>query len=156
MKAMPSVSKMHPVSRYGYTGLLFLLTLTGFAQMPIFKRYYIADIPGLGWLAKFFITHYMHYLGAVAFLALASYLIVEYLLLLRRRLRISASGYARGGMLAGIVVTGLLMVIRNLSGILFPPGLIIFLNLAHLGLVMLFLGTVIICRVQKKKWTIAF
>jgi len=44
MKAMPSVSKMHPVSRYGYTGLLFLLTLTGFAQMPIFKRYYIADI----------------------------------------------------------------------------------------------------------------
>jgi len=156
MKVMPSVSKTHPVSRYGYTGLLFLLTLTGFAQMPIFKRYYIADIPGLGWLAKFFITHYMHYLGAVAFLALASYLIFEYLLLHRRRFRVSASGYARGGMLAGIILTGTLLVVRNLSGVHFSPGLIIFLDLAHLGLVMLFLGTVILCRVRKKKWTIAF
>jgi hypothetical protein len=155
MTAISSVPQTHPVTRYGFTGLVFLLTLTGFAQMPIFKRYYIADIPGLGWLAKFFVTHYMHYLGAIAFLALASYLLGEFLLLQRRRFRVTACGYARGGMLAGIAVTGLLLVVRNLPGILFPAGLIILLDVAHLGLVVLFMGTVVVCRVQKKRWTIA-
>ena len=36
--------------RWFYLTTVFFLTLTGFGQMPIFKRYYIADIPGLGWL----------------------------------------------------------------------------------------------------------
>lgn len=155
MNVTPPILKTHPVSRYGYSGLLFLLTLTGFAQMPIFKRYYVADLPGLGWLAKFFVTHYLHYLGAVAFLALAAYLLCDYLLLRRRCARMSTSGYVRGSMLAGIVMTGLLLVVRNLSGIHFPAGLIIFLDMAHLGLVVLFLGTAVVCRVQKKCWTIA-
>ena len=47
--------------KYSYVAILSFLTLSGFGQMPIFKRYYIADIPGLGWLAKFYITHYIHY-----------------------------------------------------------------------------------------------
>jgi len=154
MKTTSSVYQIHPVSRYGYGMLLFLLTLTGFAQMPIFKRYYIADIPGLGWLADFFVTHYMHYLGAIAFLALASYLMLDYFLLHRRRFRISVSGGARAGMLAGVVVTGLLLVVRNLSGVHYPPNLIIFLDVTHLGLVVLFLATAAVCRIQKNHWTI--
>ena len=48
--------------RYFYLLTVLLLTLTGFGQMPIFKRYYIADIPGFGWLAQFYVTHYIHYL----------------------------------------------------------------------------------------------
>ena len=48
-----------------YLFLLFMMGLTGFGQMPIFKRYYIADIPGLAWTAKFYVTHYLHYLGAI-------------------------------------------------------------------------------------------
>ncbi len=48
-----------------YLLLLFVMGLTGFGQMPIFKRYYIADIPGLAWLADFYATHYIHYIGAV-------------------------------------------------------------------------------------------
>ena len=38
--------------RYVYLITVFFLTLSGFGQMPIFKRYYIADIPGFGWLAR--------------------------------------------------------------------------------------------------------
>ena len=38
----------HRFVRYVYLITVFFLTLTGFGQMPIFKRYYIADIPGLG------------------------------------------------------------------------------------------------------------
>ena len=42
---------IHSPVRYFFLATVFFLTLTGFGQMPIFKRYYIADIPGLGWLA---------------------------------------------------------------------------------------------------------
>ena len=64
--------------KYSYLITLLFLTLTGFGQMPIFKRYYIADIPGLGWLAKFYITHFIHYLGAILILALLAYIILRY------------------------------------------------------------------------------
>jgi hypothetical protein len=48
-------------ARYVYLITVLFLTLSGFGQMPIFKRYYIADIPGFGWLAQFYVTHYIHY-----------------------------------------------------------------------------------------------
>jgi hypothetical protein len=138
--------------RYVYLITLFLLTLTGFGQMPIFKRYYIADIPGLGWLAQFYVTHYMHYLAAIFFLALAAYMIVDHLILQKKHLRLTASGYVRGAILAGIMVSGLFLVIRNLSGSSFAPEFIIFLDLTHLGLVMSFLLAGAYCLIRKRRW----
>src|SRR5210317_90053 len=122
------------IVRYIYLSTVFILLLTGFGQMPIFKRYYIADIPGLGWLAQFYVTHYMHYLAAILFIALVAYMTIDYLILQRKHLRLTASGYVRGAILAGILVSGLLLVIRNLPESRFAPGFIIFLDLAHLGL----------------------
>ena len=58
--------------RFIYLMTVFFLILSGFGQMPIFRRYYIADIPGLGWLAQFYLTHYIHYLGAILILALTT------------------------------------------------------------------------------------
>ena len=138
--------------RYVYLIILFLLTLTGFGQMPIFKRYYIADIPGLGWLAQFFVTHYIHYLAAILFLALAAYVIVDHLMLQKKLLRLTASGYVRGAILAGIMVSGLFLVIRNLPGSRFSPEFIIFLDLAHLGLVMSFMMVGAYCLIRKRGW----
>jgi hypothetical protein len=106
------------------------LALTGFGQMPIFKRYYIADIPGMGWLAEFFVTHYIHYLGAIVFLAFAGYIIIDYLGLARKSRKLTAT--------AG----------SNLS-----PGFIIFLDICHLGLVMAFLFVSLYCLIFKKQWT---
>ncbi len=143
----------HPLS-LGYGVVIIFLTLSGFGQMPIFKRYYIADIPGLGWLAKFFVTHYIHYLAAIFFLAAAAFLVTDYLISAKNRFKITASGRLRVGLLAGIVLTGGLLVVRNLSGSGFSPGLIIFLDLAHLGLVMAFLATSAACLGLKKRWTI--
>ena len=127
-----------PPIRYGYGLLMFLLALTGFAQMPIFKRYYIADIPGLGWLDMFHVTHYLHYLSAILVLALVVYMVLDYLILQKKHLRLTASGYVRGAILAGIIVSGIFLVIRNLAGSQLGPRFIIFLDLAHLGLVMTF------------------
>jgi hypothetical protein len=138
--------------RYVYLLTVLLLTLTGFGQMPIFKRYYIADIPGLEWLAQFYVTHYIHYLAAILILALVAYMIIDYLLLQKKHIRLTASGYLRGAILAGIFVSGLLLVIRNLAGGRFAPEFIILLDLTHLGLVMAFLMVAGYCLVRKRRW----
>jgi len=140
-------------SRWIYLTTTFFLVLTGFGQMPIFKRYYIADIPGLGWLAEFFVTHYIHYLGAIVLLALAAYIVADYLMLQRNARRMTASGYIRLVLLTGILVSGGLLVIRNLTGTHFSPEFIIFLDITHLGLVMALLFVSLYCLIRKKHWT---
>lgn len=141
------------VSRYLYLLSILFLTLTGFGQMPIFKRYYIADIPGFGWLARFFVTHYMHYLFAILLLAVISYILTDYYLMKRKILKITLSGYIRGTFVSGLVITGALLVIRNFPDQLFSPGFIIMLDVLHLGLVMGLLGMGLFCIVTKKGWT---
>ncbi|MFC1798992.1 hypothetical protein ACFLZL_04215 [Thermodesulfobacteriota bacterium] len=142
------------IIRYGYLFIFFLLALTGFGQMPIFKRYYIADLPGLGWLAKFYVTHYIHYLGAAVLFALTAYIIIDYLITKQDAIRcISLSGYVRVAILAVILISGVLLVIRNLPGYRFHPGFISFLDLSHLGMVMLYLVVSLYCLIYKKNWT---
>jgi hypothetical protein len=139
--------------RWLYVTTTFFLVLTGFGQMPIFKRYYIADIPGLGWLAQFYVTHYIHYLGAIVLLALAAYIVVHHLIMKRNARRMTATGYIRLALLTGIVISGGLLVIRNLTGTHFSAGLIILLDIIHLGLVMAFLFVGLYCLIAKKQWT---
>lgn len=138
---------------YIYLLTMFFITLSGFGQMPIFKRYYIADIPGLGWLAKFYITHYIHYICAAIIIGITSYAAADYLLLARKKLKLTFAGYLRAALVTGLIITGILLVIRNLEGYIFSHNLIIFLDLSHLTLVMLFLFTSLYCLIFKKKWT---
>jgi len=139
--------------RWFYLLTILFLSLSGFGQMPIFKRYYIADIPGLGWLAEFFITHYIHYLAAILFLAFTAYMIIDYLLSQRKTRRMTVSGYVRSALLAGILASGVFLVVRNLAGSNLSVDFIIFLDLCHLGLVMAFLFVSLYCFVCKKQWT---
>lgn len=133
---------------------LFFSALTGFAQMPIFKRYYIADLPGLGWLAQFYVTYRLHYLFAIAFIAVTSYLVVDYLLVQRQSLRVSPMGYLRSALLILILATGVLLVYRNLPGYRFSPALVVVLDFSHLGLVVLYLSTALVAKLMKKGWLI--
>ncbi len=139
------------VVRHLYLITVFFLVLTGFGQMPIFKRYYIADIPGMGWLAKFYITHYMHYLFAILFIAITAFAITEYLLTKRKSIKIALSGYIRGASVLGLVITGAFLVIRNLASSSFSPGFIIFLDLSHFIFVMILLMAGLYCVVFKKR-----
>ena len=139
--------------RYFYLITVFFLTLTGFGQMPIFKRYYIADLPGLGWLAEFFVTHYIHYLGAILFIGLASYIMVDYVVLTRQSRKLTKTGWTRCILLAVILVSGVFLVIRNLSGSTLSSAFIILLDLSHLGSVVAFLLLSLYCLIFRKKWT---
>ena len=138
--------------KYIYRITILMLTLSGFAQMPIFKRYYIADIPGLGWLAQFYTTHYLHYLFAVILLALTAYMITNFFLLSRKKFKVTASGYIRVSILAGLIVSGIILVIRNFAGYRYSPTFIMTMDLIHMGLVFILLITGLACIILKNNW----
>lgn len=148
-----SVTRGGTILGYAYGLTLFLLALTGFAQMPIFKRYYIADIPGFGWLAEFYTTHFLHYLGAIAILAIAAYSAADYFLITRRHRRLSASGTVRAAFLFGIIASGVFLAVRNSVFVPFSPGVVTALLLTHMGLTVVFLLSILYCRISGRPWT---
>ena len=136
-----------------YMTLILFMALSGFGQMPIFKRYYIADIPGLGWLAQFYVTHYIHYVGAAIFLAIAGYYLLRFFLAERAQRRLSTYGFIQGLLIVTIVVTGALRVVKNYEGYYLSSGLIVFLDILHLAAVMLMLLVGIWGVAARKRWT---
>lgn len=135
-----------------YLFLLFIMGLSGFAQMPIFKRYYIADIPGLGWLAQYYTTHILHYIGAIALLFVLTYCIVVYLGLIRKEYALTGAAYVRIFLLAAIVVTGIFRVLKNLPDITFSPNFTMFIDISHLGFMMMLMFFGIASMFMKKGW----
>jgi len=119
---------------YGVT--LFFITLSGFAQMPVFERYHISSLPGLGWLADFYITHLVHYAFAAVLLAWGGYRAITGLML---KTALDRKSLITAFLLGGLMITGVLMVIKNFSGTPFSFGVIIALDLSHLMFCMAFL-----------------
>lgn len=135
-----------------YAVTLLFITLSGFGQMPVFKRYYIADIPGLGWLAQFYVTHVIHYISASVLIALAAYVAVEFLLNKSRRKKITGFGIVKISILTGLIGSGALMVVKNLPGVYFGHTAVIALDLIHLGLCMMLLMVSLYAVIRKKRW----
>jgi uncharacterized membrane protein (UPF0182 family) len=130
------------------------MALTGFGQMPIYKRYYMSDIPGFDWLADINVTRTIHYLGAALLLTLMVYAGLDFLLLKRKRLKLTGAGYLRILTMAGIVFSGIFIVIKNFPYIHFSDGFIIGINLSHIGAVMALLFTNLAGLIYKKRWTV--
>jgi len=135
-----------------YILLFTAMAFTGFGQMPIFKRYYISDIPGMGWSADFYVTHYIHYIGAILLLGLVAYAIFDYFLTGRREFSLTASAYVRILLLGGIVITGIFRVLKNLPDVVFSPGFTLFIDIAHLGFMMLYLLVALLFVVVRSGW----
>ena len=135
-----------------YILTLIVLAFTGFGQMPIFKRYYIADIPGLGWSADFYMTHYIHYLGSALFLGLIAYFITDYFFSERRSFKLSLSSWVRILLIAAIVITGIFRVFKNLPDVVFSPAFTVFIDIAHLGFAMLFLFSTLGFLIAGRGW----
>jgi len=135
-----------------YVLTLLSMALTGFGQMPIYKRYYLADIPGMTWLADFYITRYIHYIGAIVLLALITYAVLNYLLLNRNNRRLTGYGYISVFLMAGIIITGIFFTVKNLPGFIFSPSFVHVINLGHMGFTVLFLSISIYALVFRKKW----
>ncbi len=137
-----------------YVFILLMMALSGFGQMPIYKRYYLADIPGMAWVANYYTLRYMHYVGAMVLFALIAYAALSYLLSDRNRRRLTGYGYAGSLLMAGIVVTGVLYLIKNLPGSIFSPALVHVIDLGHMGLAVSLLAISIYTLIFRKKWTV--
>jgi Fe-S-cluster-containing dehydrogenase component len=138
--ASPAVAPAHPLSRGQrrlFLALMAGLSLTGMAQMPIFKRYYIADIPGLGWLDDFYLVHVLHYALAVPLLFLLGLWAVRWLREWRGTFALTALAPARAALLAGLAVSGLVRVAKNLPVNPLGPTAAMLVDWVHLGLAAL-------------------
>lgn len=139
---------------YFYNTIIFFLILTGFGQMPIFKRYYIADIPGLGWLAKFYVTFFIHYVAATLLIVFIFYLLTSFYLS-KKKIRLTNSGWVRVFGLTGLVSTGILLVIKNFAITPYVPPFIVFLYLCHLTFMMVYCASAVYSRIFKKEYLIS-
>ena len=154
MSAPVSSSTEKKLFKWAYLLILFILVFTGFGQMPIFKRYYLADIPGLGWTADFYTTHTIHYLGAFLLFGFIAYALTDFILSKRKGISLTGSAYVRIVFLAGLVGTGILRVLKNLPHVTFSPDFTLFIDISHLALTMLFLFSALLFMFMKKAWTV--
>jgi hypothetical protein len=122
------------------------LALTGMAQMPVFKRYYIADLPGLGWLADYYLTNKLHYALAAALLAVMGFAAARWLRDWRFHRRLTPLGLVRVALLAGLALSGGLRVLKNRPELAFDPLTVMLVDWTHLGLAVL-LGIVALAAV---------
>jgi hypothetical protein len=136
-----------------YTLTLFFLALTGFAQMPIFKRYYLADIPGLGWLAEFYVTHSLHYLFAALFVSLIFYRASVSLVIKSHGMPLGRLKWLNWISIAGLIITGGFMVFKNFEGAYLHPDVIVALDIGHLVFCMLLLCVLFMGKVAGRKFS---
>ncbi|MFP4084677.1 MAG: hypothetical protein ACLFTC_07215 [Desulfonatronovibrio sp.] len=98
-----------------------VLILSGLAQMPIFKRYYISEVPGLGWTADYQFNHILHYVAAAILLIVLFKWAVIYLKTRNYFMKLSVSGKIRIVLFLIIIVTGFFRAYKNLPDYYFSP-----------------------------------
>ena len=127
------------VIKYLYCFSLFMLIITGFGQMPVFKRYYIADIPGFGWLAQFYVTYILHYIFAILFVFIIFYIVTMFLGNKKKEKKIDYSTIFKSVIFGGLIITSFILVLRNLPGYRFSANFITITDFIHIGFGMMFL-----------------
>ncbi|MEN8247185.1 MAG: hypothetical protein ABFS43_20040 [Thermodesulfobacteriota bacterium] len=140
---------------YLYLVSIIMLAFSGFGQMPLYKRYYISDIPGMAWAADFYVTHLIHYVFSALLLGIAFYALFNHLLIGKKINAITSSGYVRVVIVAGLLVSGLVLAVYNFSGVSFPMWASATLLFTHLGFAMALIVTGIIAIIGKKPWIVS-
>lgn len=120
-----------------FVATVALLAFTGFGQMPLYGRYYLTSVPGLGWAGDYYFTHLLHYVSAALLLGLMAYVFVRHVGTGEKRLGLTSSGWLRVALYAGLVVTGGVRVLKNQPDIFFAPLTVLVVDWVHLGLAML-------------------
>lgn len=138
-----------------FVALTAFLGVTGLLQMPLARRYYLSDIPGLAWTGDPFIVHKLHYLAAMFFIALLSYMVVRWVRDWSLELRLTGSGMMRAALVLALVLTGAARMYKNLPGVPFGPFETMILDVAHLGLAAIFGAAALAVRMAGRKSYVA-
>ncbi len=68
---------------------------------------------------------------------------------------LAASAYLRIALLGGgIVVTGIFRVFKNLPDVVFSPGFTLFIDIAHLGFMMVYIFSALFFLIIKSGWVV--
>jgi len=132
--------KSSPISRglnWLFAAALFVALFTGFGNMPLYGRYYIADIPGFHWSGNFIANLKVHLVTGALLATLVVYSLIGFarrkgkwsdFSVLQKLLRIS---------IALVLLSGLLVGLKNYAFL--TPGLALNMTLTffHLGAAML-------------------
>lgn len=135
-----------------YPVALAVALFTGFGNMPIYKRYYISDIPGFWWSSNFYVNLTIHYISGALLVGLAVYFGFIYLKTHPSNDRLTTAGMLRAVLLGLSLLTGILLAIRNLSGINFGFGVQMFVVFAHLAMALTLMVLSVGCFIFKSPW----
>ncbi|WP_319543309.1 4Fe-4S ferredoxin [uncultured Pseudodesulfovibrio sp.] len=145
MKVRPYSPWISRLFIFAMTGLAF----TGVLQMPLAKRYYLTDVPGMAWTGDLFLVHKLHYMLAALLLFVVALAVMNWLLEWKDKLILTRLGLVRNIILSGLLVSGLLRVYRNMPGITLDPLAIVTIEWVHLGLAVV-MGVVALVALLKK------
>lgn len=134
--------------------LVIVILFTGFGNMPLWKRYYIANIHGLKWAGHFYRNVQVHYVVGALLLALSSYFLVAYIFLRQQGVRLTKTGTARAILLGMALLTGIIMAVKNLSGVNFPLALLVTFNLSHMVSALFFMLVSMGAFFARKPWVV--
>lgn len=124
------------------------LAFTGLLQMPLARRYYLTDIPGMAWTGDFFFVHKFHYMLAALLLFTVALVVVHWLLRWRTRLTLTPLGTTRVVILAGLIISGGLRVYRNMPDVTLDPVTIVTIEWTHIVLAVLMGVTALLALVR--------
>lgn len=142
---------IHRFMRWLYVWGAIIAIFTGFGNMPLYKRYYIADIPGMQWSGDFFLNMMVHYVAGAFVLMTSIYFAIAFIAS-PRRIKLSASGKVRSLFLGLALLSGGLMALKNLPGIRFDLPMHMASNFFHLGAALLFFLGSVVAIVTRSKW----
>jgi len=117
-----------------FTVGLFVALFTGFGNMPLYGRYYIADIPGFQWSGNFIANLKVHLVTGALLTAMAVYSLVGFA---RRQLKwvdFSALQKLLYISVALVLLSGLLALLKNFAFL--TPGLVLNMTLTFFHMVM--------------------
>jgi hypothetical protein len=146
----PTVNHGGKPTRWLYFLAAGVAIFSGMGQMPVLKRYYVTDLPLMGWAENFFTLSHLHYLAAALLLLLLAY-------------RLAASpGLATGRwswgpgtawgwtLLALLIASGAFKAARN-TGVYLDPVFIMVLDFVHLGSAMAFMFTGLFALILRRR-----
>lgn len=130
-----------------------LAIFTGFGNMPLYGRYYVGDVPGLGWSSNFMVNVQVHYVAGAVLIALGIYAAILYARLRAEGLRLTKSGMLRVIFLFLALASGGVMAVKNLPFVAVDFPLMPILNFFHLFGAMIFMLFSLGCLISRARWT---
>jgi hypothetical protein len=128
------------VARWAWGLAIGLALFSGLGQMPMTKRYYIADLPGMGWSENFYTLGDLHYLSVALVLALIFWRLGLDLRQGGWRFSWGPRSWWGWTLLTVLALTGAGKALRNL-GVFISPSNMLLLDLTHLTTAMIFMFT---------------